>query len=248
MANQLHTMPLKCEALMSSGRCRAMELDEFGAYLTLLCFAWLDGARLPQNERSLRKLVSPKSDEQWERIKKFVIEKMFKPTDDGDYLINEHQVIIWNEVLETLKTKTNRAKKAADARWNNNDANALHKHCLSNANQNQSQKKGKENIIKENPGIDDLIITNTLETLDIPEKIKKLFVDWVKVRVMCHGKLPAQSQDFQLDKLLKIPAELREKSLKAAISGTWKNIGQVEEKNTGQDETSTFRSTGRDNG
>lgn len=102
---------------MSSGKCRTMELDEFGAYIALLCFAWLDGARLLNNEQTLRKLVSPASDEQWARIKKNVLDKMFEPTVDGKHLFNKHQVLIWNDVLDKQESNTKRAKKAAEGRW-----------------------------------------------------------------------------------------------------------------------------------
>ena len=114
----------------------------------------------------------------------------------------------------------------------------------------ERRKKKEDNIKKINKKNEndyyDLVITNTLETLNIPEKIKKLFIEWVKVRVMCHGKLPAQSQDGQIKRLLEIPEELREKSLKAAITGTWKNIGKIQEQDKPDDETAAFRTTGRE--
>ena len=87
----------------------------------------------------------------------------------------------------------------------------------------------KENIIKENFSDSDFPITATLEKLHIPDDIKELFGTWVNVRVACHGRLPAQSQDGQLKRLLDIPENLRKLSLQAAIDGTWKNIGRLDE-------------------
>ena len=114
-------------------------------------------------------------------------------------------------------------------------------HTLQEKEKEQEQEKEEEK--EEEKKKPDLIITKTLETIKLPKKIKKLFVDWVDVRVMCHGKLPAQSQDGQLKRLLEIPEDLREKSLKAAITGTWKNIGKldVSKEVDLDDETAAFR-------
>ncbi|UDQ96851.1 DUF1376 domain-containing protein [Lentisphaerota bacterium WC36G] len=120
MANNLHTMPLKIEKLLSSRKVRNMKLDEFGAYLKLLSEAWLDGAMLPNNDNKLRyDFLNIEDDETWKRIKKFVVNRMFKPSEDGKFLVNQHQVEIYNEVVDKHNKRVNAGKKSGESRRKN---------------------------------------------------------------------------------------------------------------------------------
>ena len=100
--NQLHTMPLKVEKLLSSRRVRRMHLDELGAYVLLLAEAWLDGARLPNDENEVREMLGPdaEDEETWQRLRRFVVRRMFTPSEDGASLENATQVEIYRETLQ----------------------------------------------------------------------------------------------------------------------------------------------------
>ena len=87
MSNELHTMPLKCERLLSSRRASSMRLDEFGAYMRLLCFAWLEGGSLPADMSEVREALGRDVDDAtWERIKSRVVERMFR--EENGRLVN----------------------------------------------------------------------------------------------------------------------------------------------------------------
>jgi hypothetical protein len=101
-----------------------------------------------------------------------------------------------------------------------------------------------EKLTKEKNGGNEIEITESLKNLMIPENIKELFRQWLKMRIAVHGKLPAISQDCQLGTLLKIPARQRKEALTAAIAGTWKNINPISETKPGTKKTEKeFRST-----
>ena len=208
MANELHTMPLKCESLMSSRRVRRMKLDEFGAFMKLLIESWLDGAKLPNNDDELQSIITPEGDDQWMRIKKFVVDKMFDPSEDGKYLTNRHQVEIWNDVLEMIHSRSQKASKAANSRWNNatSNAQAMHKHSPSNAiqSESESQSEKKEKISKK-------------EISGIPKDLQEPFADYLEVYEFHHGK-PHQKQIEQIVlSLLRIPADYRMESIQNSM-------------------------------
>lgn len=119
MSNELHTMPLHIERLLSSGRVKMLELDEFGAYVKLLSLAWLDGARLNScvtaKSNWLSKLLS--IDVRLEnRIRKNVVDVFF--VDDGNgNLVNPSQVSIYIRACEKSKKASAKASAAIKARW-----------------------------------------------------------------------------------------------------------------------------------
>jgi uncharacterized protein YdaU (DUF1376 family) len=252
MANDLHTMPLKCEALLSSRRVRRMKLDEFGAYMRCLVEAWLDGAKLPNDEQEIKEYILGIDDpKEWSRIKKFVVDKMFQPSEDGEYLINPHQVEIWNEVLDKTESNKERAKKGAEARWGKRDkclsnAQAMSKHHLSNGNQSQSQSQNqrKRKKTKKESFSLGFSISQSLEKSGLSEDIRKKFIDWLSVYELAHGIMAQQAQDIQIARLLKIPESRRMQELDNAIAGQWKNITDTRRDETSNtSETSRFRST-----
>jgi len=163
MANNLHTMPLKVERLFSSMRFRRMKWDEKGAYILLLAEAWLEGGKLPNCPMMIRRLLGIEDDKTWSRIEKFVLEQCFEPSEDGNYLINKTQVEIYEETASIKNKNVEKAKKAAKARWRDNNSNemqqACNKHATSNAqamhmqgNQSQSQNQS-QNQIKEDTAV-----------------------------------------------------------------------------------------------
>lgn len=166
MPNELHTMPLKVEKLLSSRNVRMLKLDEFGAYMWLLCEAWLEGGRLPADHEELKRTLNC-SEEQWKRVEKFVISKFFHPSEDGKFLVNETQIAVFAEVVSDIETKKARGFKGADARWHklgdtevlpnqcSSNAQVLLKYDLSNGNQSQSQNQNQREKEKEKKEIAD---------------------------------------------------------------------------------------------
>jgi uncharacterized protein YdaU (DUF1376 family) len=114
MANELHTMPIKIEALLSSRRVQALKMDEFGAYIRLLCLAWLEGATLPSNE--IRDSLPMVSDDDWPRIKEHVIDRFFIKSEDGK-MYNERQVEVYSETMLRSDKARNASRKANASRW-----------------------------------------------------------------------------------------------------------------------------------
>ncbi len=150
MANQLHTMPLKIERLLSSHRVRMLELDEFGAYIKLLCDSWLNGGYLPphatSNPLALQKLCSC-TEEQAERIMQNVVLEFFQQDENGNYY-NKCQREIWEDVHAKSLVARVRAEKAAAARWHNpGDASSNAQAC-----QPKPKPKPKNNTPHSPPG------------------------------------------------------------------------------------------------
>jgi uncharacterized protein YdaU (DUF1376 family) len=150
MSNELHTMPLKVERLLSSQRVRMLELDEFGAYVKLLCDAWLNGGYLRADATSNAYAMQRQcgcNAETAERIIKNVVGVFFETAENGQ-LANKHQLEIYNEVMQKSVISRLKAGKAAAARWSKlTDATsipqAMHKQCISNANQSQNQSQSQ---------------------------------------------------------------------------------------------------------
>jgi uncharacterized protein YdaU (DUF1376 family) len=144
MANHLHTMPLKIERLLSSQRVRMLELDEFGAYIHLLCDAWLNGCKLPNassNARAMQKLCACNA-EAAQRIIDNVLHVFFEQDENGDFY-NVPQCEIWNEVHDKSLKAKQKAEFAAAKRWGKvGDASSIaqampqtmHKQCLPKPN------------------------------------------------------------------------------------------------------------------
>ena len=140
MSNELHTMPLKCERLLSSRRASSMRLDEFGAYMRLLCFAWLEGGSLPADMSEVRDALGRDVDDAtWERIKSRVVERMFR--EENGRLVNETEAAIYQETREACERRADHGRAGAAQRWRN--ARALPEHCPTNANGMASKAKAK---------------------------------------------------------------------------------------------------------
>ena len=148
-ADQLHTMPLKIERLFSSMRFRRMRWDERGAYILLLAEAWLEGGRLPNDPEDIRRLLGVSDDDSWSRIKKFVLDSCFRPSEDGKWLINDSQVEIYTEVLEAHHKRVEAGRKGGLGRAKQTSSNdkAMLALCKSTHSQslNQKLKKGVKN-------------------------------------------------------------------------------------------------------
>ena len=136
MANELHTMPLKVEALLSSHKVRMLELDEFGAYLKLLCDAWLNGGFLPENATSnaqaMQKLCGCNATDA-ERIIANVV-NVFFVSDGAGRVYNRRQREIYQEVESKSLVAKQKAERAAAARWGKtgnapSNAQAMHEEC-----------------------------------------------------------------------------------------------------------------------
>jgi len=121
MPNELHTMPIKVERFLSSRRVRRMRLDELGAYFLLLCEAWLDGGTLPNDEIELRATLGlsqdADDDEAWQRLRRFVVERMFVPSEDGTTISNPTQTEVWNSVMAEHARKSDAGRAGARGRW-----------------------------------------------------------------------------------------------------------------------------------
>ena len=59
-----------------------------------------------------------------------------------------------------------------------------------------------------------------------------MFSNWLEVWREIHGDgkpMPVLVRQAQLERLLRLPAEIRVDALRAAIAGTWKNIQDIRE-------------------
>lgn len=128
MSNELHTMPLKIEPLLSSRRVRMLELDEFGAYIKLLCDAWLNACALPKqclsNAQTLARLLQC-SEPVAERVIEKVVKVFFVENENGDF-VNPNQLGIYGQVSAKCSAAIAKGKNGAAKRW-------MHKQCISNA-------------------------------------------------------------------------------------------------------------------
>lgn len=67
---------------------------------------------------------------------------------------------------------------------------------------------------------------------ELTESENQLFSNWLEVWREIHGggkPMPPLSRQAQLERLLRLPAEIRVDALRAAIAGTWKNIQDIRE-------------------
>lgn len=154
MSNELHTMPLKCEKLLSSLNCQLMTNAEFGAYMRLLCHAWLNGAWLPDDAIALQKLCNCITQDECKCILDNVINRMFDVVENGRRA-NKHQLKVYEEVISRQSKISNLRRETAKKRWESkSNALAMHLQCKSNAIQSQSQSQRdikEKNITKKKP-------------------------------------------------------------------------------------------------
>lgn len=67
---------------------------------------------------------------------------------------------------------------------------------------------------------------------ELTESENQLFSNWLEVWREIHGDgkpMPVLVRQAQLERLLRLPAEIRVDALRAAIAGTWKNIQDIRE-------------------
>ncbi len=152
MPNDLHTMPLKVEALLSSFRVAQLELDEFGAYLRLLCYSWLNDGVLPKpglSQAKARLKLGLWGDENHDRMMANVVDEFFPICDDGERRNPKINAVI-QEVKERRAKLSEAGKRGAQARLKPGlrVAKARLKGGLSIQSQSQSQRsKEKETIV-----------------------------------------------------------------------------------------------------
>lgn len=151
MSNELHTMPLMLEKLFSSRKVNMLKLDEFGAYIRLLGLSWLEGGKLPNDLEEIRRCLTIDSEDQWERIEKFVVKRFFYESPEGK-LTNSTLVETYQKVLNKIEDASGRGRIGANARWGKaqavlrecqRNAGAMQTHGLGNGNQTQTQTQSQ---------------------------------------------------------------------------------------------------------
>jgi uncharacterized protein YdaU (DUF1376 family) len=102
-----------------------MSCAERGAYITLLCTAWVSEpeATLPDDAEKLRRIAGADRDE-WERIKANVLEKFEANERFPGRLMNKRLRETFEDAEEYADTMKERAKKGAAARWKKTAATA----------------------------------------------------------------------------------------------------------------------------
>jgi len=126
MPNELHTMPVKVTDFLSSRRVRRMRLDELGAFWLLLMEAWLDGAALPNDEDELREMLGrdAEDDSTWQRLRTFVVRRMFQESEDSESIYNPTQAEVWGEVMAKHAGRVQAGRKGARKRWGDREQGA----------------------------------------------------------------------------------------------------------------------------
>jgi len=150
MPNELHTMPLKIEKLLSSRKVQSLELDEFGAYIKLLCYSWLEGGALPKqclsNAKAMSKLLGI-SDDNATRIIANVLDVFFIKS--GDFYTNSTLTEVYLEV-QSRHEKRVKAGRIGGLKQCSSNAQAMLKQKPSNQSQSQSQSQILKEILKKN--------------------------------------------------------------------------------------------------
>ena len=107
--------------------------------------------------------------------------------------------------------------------------------------QEKAKTQNKREINGEKtPDIQIHIQNNSLTTFEsdnapapeLTESENQLFSNWLEVWREIHGDgkpMPVLVRQAQLERLLRLPAEIRVDALRAAIAGTWKNIQDIRE-------------------
>jgi len=132
-------MPLKIEKLLSSRKVQSLELDEFGAYIKLLCYSWLEGGALPKqclsNAKAMGKLLGI-SDDNATRIIANVLDVFFIKS--GDFYTNSTLTEVYLEV-QSRHEKRVKAGRIGGLKQCSSNAQAMLKQKPSNQSQSQSQ-------------------------------------------------------------------------------------------------------------
>jgi uncharacterized protein YdaU (DUF1376 family) len=223
MPNELHTMPLKLERLFSSLSFRGMKWDERGAYLLLLCEAWLKQGYMPAKAELQRAALNGISDEDFTRIKAMVIDAMFKPDGAGN-IYNESQIEIYNEVLMRLNKLKENGRKGGLSKakaWLKQGHSRPAKQGSSNQNQNQNQTLNKEKA----------------KGLIIPDSLRNdagFMESWIKWIAFRKKKKAPNDWDMmfqaQLDDFEKLGADEAIKRIQQSIRNGWQGLFEIKDK------------------
>lgn len=103
-----------------------LPMEARGLYREMLTQCWRRGGALPKHPEAIRRATGC-TIEEWERCWPLV-EPFWVTSPDGETIYNPTQQEVIADTLARKEAKTNRARKAANARW------GKHKQCTSNAN------------------------------------------------------------------------------------------------------------------
>lgn len=117
MPNELHTMPLKCEAIMSSNAWIEMTNEEFGAYMKLLIYSWLNEGWFFAIDLRIAKVCGVTTEDEIDKIKK-IIERWFPLKGEGEKRANQTLLETYEKTLQKSNRRSLAGKKGNDARWN----------------------------------------------------------------------------------------------------------------------------------
>jgi len=90
-----------------------LPMEPRGLYREMLTAAWRRGARLPSDPEAIRRATSCTEGE-WARCWP-IIRHYWKPA--GPYLVNQVQLQVYAEALDGVEAKSNKARDAANKRW-----------------------------------------------------------------------------------------------------------------------------------
>ena len=90
-----------------------LPIEARGIYREMLTRAWSRGAQLPADEETIRRVIGATTDE-WERNWRKVGPFWRR---DGDILVNETQIEIYETVREINERRSEHGRRGATARW-----------------------------------------------------------------------------------------------------------------------------------
>lgn len=110
-----------------------LRIEARGLYREMLTRAWTLGGYLPAEPALIRKAIGCDEDEwerSWPKIKRY-----WTKTEDGTQIFNSTQLDVLGDAMKKAETRAEKAKKAAQARWNapsnaTSNAQASPKHML----------------------------------------------------------------------------------------------------------------------
>lgn len=142
MPTELEWFPLYVKNLLTSRKVKKLSNEEFGIYMKLLCYQWIDGP-LPLEIEELASICDTNADAMataWDRVG-----KCFIKTDDG--YLNEFLEDVREEQEMKAKIKSRAGKAGAEARWGkrkDGKRNATALPTQSDTNGNRVEEKRKE--------------------------------------------------------------------------------------------------------
>lgn len=143
MGNELHTMPLKIERLLSSANVQMLEADEFGVYIKLLCHTWLNKGVLPsiclsKPQATCRLLAI--ADLHYQRMIDHVVMVFFHQCDDGEWR-NDTLTELYENALSISQKRALAGKKGGENRVKQMLGNSLAIAKQNSSIQSQSQNQ-----------------------------------------------------------------------------------------------------------